>query len=266
VHRLELDTRPLGVPFFVMDRIDGDIPPDVMPYPFGSWLSEADRADQRRLQDGSIEALAGVHAVALPADLAARLAFRQPGSTPLERHVAEQRAYYEWCAADGMRSSVIEAGFSWLEEHWPTGVDDDALSWGDARIGNMIFRDFAPVGLLDWEMVGVAPREVDVGWMIYLHRWFDDIAASFEIEPMSHFMRVPDAVATYEEASGVAVRHLRWFLFYAALRHGIVMFRVSRRPIALGQGVMPDDPNDLIMHRGTLEQMMAGEYWEGFLT
>jgi aminoglycoside phosphotransferase (APT) family kinase protein len=112
----------------------------------------------------------------------------------------------------------------------------------------------------------VAPREVDVGWMIYLHRWFDDIAASFEIEPMSHFMRVPDAVATYEEASGVAVRHLRWFLFYAALRHGIVMFRVSRRPIALGQGVMPDDPNDLIMHRGTLEQMMAGEYWEGFLT
>jgi aminoglycoside phosphotransferase (APT) family kinase protein len=85
-----------------------------------------------------------------------------------------------------------------------------------------------------------------------------------EIEPMRHFMRVPDAVATYEAESGVVVRDLRFFLFYAALRHGIVMFRVTRRQIAFGQAVMPDDPNDLILHRSTLEQMMAGAYWEGF--
>jgi hypothetical protein len=29
---------------------------------------------------------------------------------------------------------------------------------------------------------------------------------------------------------------------------------------------MPADPNDLILHRSTLEEMMAGTYWEGFET
>ncbi|HKH87580.1 MAG TPA: phosphotransferase family protein, partial [Acidimicrobiales bacterium] len=202
VHRLELDLRPLGAPFFLMDWIDGEIPADIMPYPFGSWLSEAARADQRHLQDASVEALASVHGVGLPSELERRLTFDRAGSTALERHVAEQRDYYEWCAADGVRSSVIEAGFSWLKQHWPSGIDDGTLSWGDARIGNIVFRNFAPAALLDWEMVAIAPREVDLGWMIYLHRWFDDIAATFEIEPMRHFMRVPDAVATYEAASG----------------------------------------------------------------
>jgi aminoglycoside phosphotransferase (APT) family kinase protein len=265
VYRLELDPGPLGVPFFVMDRIDGEIPADILPYPFGSWLSEADRADQRRLQDAALEALAAVHRVNIPAELSERLAFDREGTTALERHVAEQRAYYEWCAADGVRSSVIEEGFSWLEAHWPKNSAGDAvLSWGDARIGNMVFRDFAPVALLDWEMVGLAPREVDLCWMIYLHRWFDDIAVALEIEPMRHFMRLDDSVATYEAASGAVVTDLRFYLFYAALRHGIIMFRVARRQIAFGQAETPADPNDLILHRATLEQMMMGRYWEGF--
>jgi aminoglycoside phosphotransferase (APT) family kinase protein len=143
-------------------------------------------------------------------------------------------------------------------------ADDVRLSWGDARIGNMVFRDFSPVALLDWEMAGLGPREIDLGWMIYLHRWFDDIATLMAIEPMRHFMRVPDAVSAYEAWSGVTVRDIRWYLFYAALRHGSIMFRVARRPIAFGQAVMPEDPNDLILHRSTLEAMLSGEYWAGF--
>jgi aminoglycoside phosphotransferase (APT) family kinase protein len=265
VRRLELDPGPLGVPFFVMDRVEGEIPADILPYPFGSWLSEADRTDQRRLQDAAVAALAAVHRVARSPELEERLGFDQPGGTALHRHVAEVAAYYEWCAGDGVRSSVIEEGFSWLEEHWPTSDTGGAsLSWGDARIGNMIFVDFTPVALLDWEMVGLAPRQVDLAWMIYLHRWFDDIVASLEIEPMRHFMAVPDVVAAYEAESGAVVSDLRFFLFYAALRHAIIMFRVARRQIAFGQAAMPVDANDLILHRATLEEMMAGGYWEGF--
>ncbi|HEV8063457.1 MAG TPA: phosphotransferase family protein, partial [Acidimicrobiales bacterium] len=267
VRKLELDPGPLGVPFFLMDRVDGVIPPDVMPYPFGSWLTEASPVDQRRLQDAALAMLAKVHAVALPDWLSDRLEFASAGETALARHVSSQRAYYEWSAADGARASVLEAGFAWLEANWPSVQGDDrTLSWGDARIGNMIFRDFEPVALLDWEMVGLGPVGVDLGWMIYLHRWFDDIASTFGLEPMSHFMRVPDAVEAYSAAAGMSVGDLRWYLFYAALRHGIVMYRIARRPIAFGQAVLPDDPNDMIMHRATLEAMLSGEYWDGFLS
>jgi aminoglycoside phosphotransferase (APT) family kinase protein len=301
VHWYEGDTSALGVPFFVMDRVDGEIPPDVMPYPFGPWLSEADRADQRQLQESSLEQLARVHEVQLPPELAARLQYDRAGSTALRRHVAEQRAYYEWAASDGVRSPLLEAGFDWLEEHWPAGdaggrsgggssgggagdaggrsgggssgggdADPHAatLSWGDARIGNMIFDGFDAVALLDWEMTGIAPPGVDLGWMIYLHRWFDDIAETLGITPMRHFMRVSEAVAAYEAAGGAPISGdpdaLRFYLFYAALRHGAIMFRVTRRQIAFGEAVMPEDPDDLVMHRTTIAKMMSGEYWEGF--
>src|SRR4051812_13587721 len=60
---LELDPGPIGSPFFVMERVEGRVPPDNMPYPMGSWLLDADPADQRALQDASVRALAGIHAI-----------------------------------------------------------------------------------------------------------------------------------------------------------------------------------------------------------
>lgn len=268
VHWYEGDPAALGVPFFVMDRVDGDIPPDVMPYPFGSWVTEASLEDQRRLQDSALRQLARVHAVELPAALADRLQFDRPGDSALLRHVAEQRAYYEWAAADGVRSPLLEAGFEWLQAQWPRDDSAAVLSWGDSRIGNMIFQDFEAAALLDWEMCGIAPPGVDLGWMIYLHRWFDDIAESLGLVPMRHFMQVSDAVAAYEGAGGSPgagdPESLRFYLFYAALRHGAIMFRVTRRQILFGEAVMPEDPDELVMHRATLAGMMSGEYWETF--
>ena len=49
----------LGTPFFLMDRVDGVVPQDVLPYNFGdNWLFDADPSDQRRLQDAPVEVLA----------------------------------------------------------------------------------------------------------------------------------------------------------------------------------------------------------------
>src|SRR5579864_2867699 len=51
----EADAGVIGSPFFVMNRVDGTVPPDMMPYPFGdNWLFDADPKDQRRLQDATV--------------------------------------------------------------------------------------------------------------------------------------------------------------------------------------------------------------------
>ena len=47
---------------------------------------------------------------------------------------------------------------------------------------------------------------------------------------------------------------------YAALRFAIVSIRTSKRGIAYGTMEEPDDPDDLVMFRGLLEQMLAGTY------
>jgi aminoglycoside phosphotransferase (APT) family kinase protein len=259
---LENDPGPIGSPFFVMERVEGVVPPDIMPYPFGSWLSEASAEDQRRLQDASVSVLAALHDAAVRPEDVAFLQLARPGGTALRRHLAEQRSYYEWVVADGARSPLIERTFAWLEDHWPAEEGATVISWGDARIGNMMYRDFEPVAVLDWEMAAVGPREIDIGWMVYLHRFLDDIALQAGLPGMPHFMRLGDVAGTYEACSGHEPRHLEFFTMYAALRHAIVMSRVARRQVLFGEIEMPADPDDMIMHRPNLELMLEGRYWD----
>ena len=64
VHWLETGSRALGAPFFVMERIDGIVPPDVMPYTFGdNWFFDATVAEQEFLERRAIEVLAALHEI-----------------------------------------------------------------------------------------------------------------------------------------------------------------------------------------------------------
>lgn len=143
----------LGTPFFLMDRIEGVVPQDVLPYNFGdNWLFDAPLADQRRLQDNSVEVLAKLHAIP---DAATAFGFLDPaahghaGETLLQRRLASTRAWYEFAIPDSGPSPLTERALTWLEANQPEG-HDTVLCWGDSRIGNMMYRDFEPVAVLDW--------------------------------------------------------------------------------------------------------------------
>jgi aminoglycoside phosphotransferase (APT) family kinase protein len=258
VYWSEPDPAPLGTPFFVMGRVDGRVPPDVMPYNFDSWVSQASPEQRRHLQDSSIEVLARMHAIDSPEARFDFLDAPHEGATAMRRQVADQAAYYEW-AREGLRVPLIERTFRWLDDNWPDDEGDAVMCWGDARIGNMMFGDdFAPVAVLDWEMAALAPREVDLAWFAYLHRFFEDLAAKFGAPGLPDFLRLDDVASSYERAAGVTPRHLRWFTVYAALRYAIVSVRTTKRGVHFGQGEMPDDLDDLIMHRAGLEDLLAG--------
>jgi aminoglycoside phosphotransferase (APT) family kinase protein len=260
----EYTGRALGTPFFVMERVQGEVPPDIMPYPFGSWLSEATADQQRALQDASVGVLADLHGLKAEAGELEFLEYDEPGDTALRRHVNATRSYYEWVASDGCRSPLIERGFRWLEDHWPGTEGDAVVSWGDARIGNMMFRDFAPVAVLDWEMVALGPREIDLGWMVALHRFLDDIALGAGMEGMPQFMRLADAAATYEARSGVTPRDLEFYATYGALRMAVVISREQRRGLAEAGQPLPPTSDGLILQRAGLEEMLEGTYWDRF--
>ena len=49
---------------------------------------------------------------------------------------------------------------------------------------------------------------------------------------------------------------------FAAMRHGAIMRRVTERAIHFGEAEMPDDVDDLIIHRATLRAMLDGSYWD----
>ena len=262
----EGDGSVIGAPFFVMARSAGDVPPDVMPYTFpdSCWLNGASTVDQARLQGSAVEALAALHELGPETHDLDFLAPERPGETFLERHLAAWQDYLDWATHDE-RSPLLDECFAWLRANLPAeGIDTGPprLSWGDARIGNMMFVDFEVAAVLDWEMASIAPPEVDLGWMTYLHRFFDDLTVDLGAEGMRQFMRPADVVATYEAASGRTVGDLRWHMAYAAMRHGVIMRRVTERSIHFGEAVRPESIDDLIIHGATLRSMLDGTYWD----
>ncbi|MEV6321686.1 phosphotransferase family protein [Nocardia sp. NPDC051787] len=258
---LENDEKPLGTPFFVMRRVDGRVPADNPPYVFVGWLFDAGPAERLQLTHNTVEVIAKIHDIPEPATRFPMLT--GPGRS-LRRHVAAQHAWYRWALADdGFAVPLIERSFAWLDEHWPADPGPDVLSWGDARPGNIIYRGFDPVAVLDWEMAALGPRELDLGWVIFIHRFFQDLATHFGQPGLPDFLRRDDVVAKYQALTGHTVRDLDFYLVYAALRHAIVMARVKRRMIHFGEDTDTPDRDDYVMHRAALEALLDGTYeWD----
>lgn len=246
----------LGTPFFLMDRVDGVVPQDVLPYNFrDNWLYDASPEDQRRLQDNTIEVIAKLHAIP---DAATTFAFLDPaetGGTPLARNLARTRAWYDFAVADIGRSPLVERGLAWLEANLPE-TSETVLCWGDSRIGNVIYQDFAPVGVLDWEMATIGPRELDISWIIFAHQVFESITGMLEMPGMPHFLREEDVKAAYEKASGVELGDLHWFHVYNATQWSIVFMRTGARSIHFGEIERPEDIETLMHHKPLMEKLL----------
>ncbi|MEU6552746.1 phosphotransferase family protein [Streptomyces sp. NPDC046915] len=257
---LEEDPEPLGAPFFVMTRVEGRVPPDVMPYTYaGNWLHAASDEERARLEAATVRLLARLHDQVPPQE--AEFLVLPGAGDPLRRHVDAQRAYYEWVVDGVARSPLIEDAFDRLAQLWPRDPGTPVLSWGDARIGNILYDDgFTPVAVLDWEMAALAPRETDLGWMIYLHRFFQDLTAASGQRGLPGFLRRDRVEARYAELTGHTPRDMEFHILYAALRHAIVMLRVARRQVYFGEVPLPADPDTLILHHGSLRAMVQGSY------
>ena len=251
-----LDESILDVPFLVMGRLPGTAPTDVPPYVFGGFVMDMSPEQRDLMQRNAVGALVGLHELRPDnADLAF-LARPQYGVDALDQHLGYERSYYEWARGDE-RYPLIERTFDWLEANRPTLVNPAVINWGDARIGNMLWDGPTPTAVLDWEMAAIGPAEVDLAWMI-----FQDMAETYGFPGLPDFMRRDDMAATYAELTGRAVEALEWFEVFAALRFATISVRTSSRSIAYGQMEAPAEPDDLIMFRKLLEQMLAGTYWD----
>lgn len=246
----------LGLPCFVMDAISGEVPPDVMPYNFGgNWLADAGPADQRRLQDESVSVLARLHEIPGAPDKFAFLLPAFDGDTPLRRHLAWTRDWYEYAVQGLNRSPLLDTVLDWLEANLPGETEDPVLCWGDSRIGNVLYRDFSPVGVLDWEMAVLGPRQLDLAWMIFAHRIFEHLAVTYGMPQMPDFLREEDVVATYERLTGRQVGDLTWFYLYAAVHWALVFMRTGAAQVQFGEMEMPDEVEGLFRHRGLMEEI-----------
>ncbi|MGX1769478.1 phosphotransferase family protein [Dietzia sp. NPDC055340] len=259
VRWLEEDPAVLGSPFLVMDRATGVAPVDNPPYVFGGWLLEMSPEQRAELQRESVAVLAAIHGIDRPAELLPSLAPARPGEDDgLRAHVDEQREYYEWTVREGgLRIPVIEKAFAWIEANWPADPGPDVLSWGDARIGNILYEGTTPTAVLDWEMAALAPAEVDLGWFLYFHDLFQDLAVTYGFPGIPDLFDHDQVIGEYEQLTGRTVRDLPFYYAYAGLRQAVILARIHRRRIEFGEAEAPDNPDDYVLHNTMLYRLIA---------
>jgi aminoglycoside phosphotransferase (APT) family kinase protein len=250
----------LGSPFFLMDHVEGIVPPDVMPYTFGdNWFADAPADRQRLLQDSTVDVLAKLHAIPDAAETFGFLTeVDPPGDTPLRRHFNWLRQWYEYAVPDIGISTTVEQALTWLEDNFPADLAaaEPVLAWGDSRIGNVLYEDFRPVAVLDWEMATVGPRELDVAWIIFAHMVFQELAGLAGLPGLPEVMREEDVRATYQRLTGVELGDLSWFYVYSGVIWCVVFMRTGARRVHFGEMERPDDVESLFYHGGLLKRLM----------
>jgi aminoglycoside phosphotransferase (APT) family kinase protein len=224
----EPDSSLLGGEFFVMERLYGRVPTDDPPFTATGWVLELDDAQRAALCENAVRVLADIHRVDT-----AGLDFLRRG---LDDEIAYWQETFEW-AAEGESNPTVEAAFEWIRDNQPADEGPLVLNWGDARIGNMMFADDLSItGVLDWEMVTVNARELELGWWLFLLRHHTE-GIGAPLPP--GFPTRERFIARYEELSGHSVRDIDFYETFAALRLSILMHRAGN--LMIGAGLLPPD-------------------------
>lgn len=250
----------LGSAFFLMDHVEGNVPPDVMPYTFGgNWFADAPAERRRELQDATIGVLAALHCIPGGAERFGFLGESDPpGDTPLRRRLNWLTDWYEFAVPDIGRSDLVERALAWLEVNFPAGLAsaDPVLCWGDSRIGNVLYHDFRPVAVLDWEMASVGPRELDVAWIIFAHMVFQELAGLAGLPGLPDVLREDDVHTTYRDLTGVELGDLHWFYVYSGVIWCVVFMRTGARRVHFGEIEKPADVETLFYHGSLLRRLI----------
>ena len=235
MHWFEPDPALLGAPFYLMERVAGRIPNDNPPYHAGGWMTEIGADERSAIWTSALDALAAIHRCdpeALGIDF---LEAPPKGDDTIGWQVAFWRRYFDW-AAEGEAHPTREAAEGWLLAHRPPPSSRRNLCWGDARVGNMIFRDGRCVAVLDWEMATLGPPEMDLGWFLFMDRHHSE---GIGVPRLAGLADRAASIARWETRVGRAAEDVAFWEAFAAYRFTAIMMRLGHQMRSLG--VLPAD-------------------------
>ncbi len=248
---LENDAELLGAPFFAMERLDGRVPADNLPYTYEGWLLDASPGEQRTAWVDGIDTLTNIARFDWKAAGLGALDRTQYGATPGEQLFNWQREYYEWAARK--RVDCLEHAWTWLDANRPNDDHLAAFSWGDARIGNVLFgEDYRVRAVFDWEMARIGNPEFDLAWYLWFDRHFSEGVGAARL---AGFPSDADMIARWEERMGRRAEHLEWYTVFTMVFFAGIMMRVVQSNIA--HGANPTDLEPMETNNPCLQLLAA---------
>ncbi|MEU5877449.1 phosphotransferase family protein [Spirillospora sp. NPDC047279] len=216
----------LGAPFFVMGRIEGEVPTDMPPYHMDGWVTEVPPAERTAMWWSPLEILARLHS--LDAQEFGLGFLDQPhwGRTGLDQRLNYYEHYLHW-AYSGPQEVALRA-LDWLRANQVDEPDPPAVLWGDARIGNVIFQKGAPKAVLDWETAMLGAPEEDLAWYLFLDRHHSEGVGSPRLEG---FPSPKETITRYEALLGRPMRHMAYYEVLSGFKFSVIMARVGQAMI-----------------------------------
>jgi len=211
------DPQWFGRPFFVMERAEGRVPISEPVYNAGGWLFDASPTERRVAWQSAIDELIRIHQV--PPDKLRFLPGGAGNGSAFDQVLEAIRAEYDWACA-GVAHPIVDRLWGWLDANRPPSPPD-GLSWGDARIGNMMFGDdFHLNVVLDWELVSLGGSIMDLGWWLF----FDEVH-SVEHPRLEGLGGREETIEQWVGGTGLSAEHLDWYEILAAVRLATLVIR-----------------------------------------
>jgi aminoglycoside phosphotransferase (APT) family kinase protein len=227
------DEAVIGAPFYVMERIEGDVITTEAP---------AD-ADGARIGAELIDALVEVHAADWRA--CGLEGYGKPTGY-LERQLRRFGGLWEHNRTREL--PVLDRVSAWLAEHRPES-GAATIVHGDYRLGNVMFSGARLAAIFDWELATIGDPLADVGYLVAT--WAqpgDPEGVTLSLGSVTRGPGFPtraELVARYEERSGRSMSDLRWYATLALWKSAIFLEGSYKRRLA---GTTEDEFFDKLEH------------------
>jgi len=246
----ESDRSVIGAPFFLMERVEGAIP-DAL-HNSGGFLTQITTSQRELIWLSAIQTLAKIHTVELePFRFLDRPSL---GDSGLDQEIAVWDSYMRWSGAP--IRPIQERARQWLSDQLPR-ERPTGLAWGDARPGNMIFRDNACIAVIDWETVSLGGAETDLGWWLFFD-WF--VSDGFGVPRLPGLGTREQTLKVWEEFAGRKARNMQWHELFATWRFSLISDRAGHLARQLGLHHAPR--TDARSPHAERLQMLLGA-WDG---
>jgi aminoglycoside phosphotransferase (APT) family kinase protein len=214
------DDSVIGAPFYVMERVAGQVITTELP----------DGLDGGAIGDELIDALVEIHA----ADWRAG---GLEGYGKPTGYLARQLRRFGglWQHNQTREIADLDEVTAWLHEHRPES-GPATIVHGDYRLGNVMFTGRSLSAVFDWELATIGDPLADVGYLVATWTVAGDppsvMATLTTVTRQPGFPGREEMIARYEQRSGRSMRDLRWYTTLALWKSAVFLEGSYKRRLA----------------------------------
>lgn len=239
------DLNLFGVPFYLMERVEGVAPIENPPYHQAGWLKDQSDEEQSAVWREFLDVLVALARVDWQDKGFGFLDRPEQGTTPLAQMLHYDRGYLDWVEGKRRPYPMLRKALAWMERHQPAN-EPTALCWGDAKLGNCLYQGTRCVAALDWEKPHLGNPVSDLAWSLMLDR---ALSTAIGIARLPGFWDRQTSVAYWASRSGFSAEHLAYYEFLSAFKFAVIMASITR--VFIQRGWVQQDTDMDLRNAGT---------------